>query len=339
MIRCALALIVTALTLLGGDTVKIASYNVENLFDLNYDGTEYLEYIPGTSWEWNREHYDAKLRNIARVIADIGADAIALQEVESLEALRDLKAAVKRAGLYYPHMAIAGAKNTTVKVALLSRFPILYTKEISVGASRKQRAILEARLDVEGAPLYLFVNHWKSKSGPESRRVVAAKALRKRLEALGHDTPILLVGDFNSHYEEYRLFLRKRKHNDTEGITGINHILRTVTDGAPVTLEALRRCDGCYYNLWYELPESQRWSHNFYGQKEGLDNMILSPGLADGRGIDYLPGSFRRFTPDYLFKKRAIFRWQQSRKHPKHHTGEGFSDHLPVYAEFTLLPK
>lgn len=317
--------------------MKVASYNVENLFDLHYDGTEYLEYIPGTSWQWNRENYDKKLRNIAQVIADIDADIIALQEIESVHALRDLKAAAKRAGSYYPHMAFAGAKNTTVKVALLSKHPIVSSREIAVTASRKYRAILEVKLDIDGAAFHIFVNHWKSKSGPESRRVISAKALRKRLDALGHDTPALLVGDFNSHFEEYRIFKRKRKHNDTDGITGINHILKTVREKRPVRLEQMASCGDCYYNLWYELPEKERWSHNFFGQREGLDNMIISPGLFDGKGIDYLQGSFDRFTPDYLFKKRSIYRWQRSRKHPKHHTGNGYSDHLPLFAEFRLV--
>ena len=337
MIRAAVVLLTACLTLFGGDTVKVASYNVENLFDLNYDGTEYLEYIPGSSWQWNPENYRKKLHNIAQVIADIGADVIALQEVESAEALKDLKKAAKRAGCYYEYSAFAGAKNTTVKVALLSKYPIAYAKEIPVSANRKYRAILEVKLDVQGQPLYLFVNHWKSKSGPESRRIVSAKALRQRLETLGHENAIVLLGDFNSHFEEYKTFKKKRKHNDTDGVTGINHILKSVTDDAPVSLEALKTCRDCYYNLWYELPEKMRWSHNFFGQKEGLDNMLISAGLHDAKGIEYLPGSFDRFAPDYLFKKRSIYRWQRSKKHPKHHTGQGYSDHLPITASFTVV--
>jgi endonuclease/exonuclease/phosphatase family metal-dependent hydrolase len=337
MIRIAAALLFAALTLLGAETMKIASYNVENLFDLHYDGTEYLEYIPGTSWQWNRTNYDKKLHNIAQVIADMNADVIALQEVESLQALRDLKKAVKRAGLYYPHHAFAGAKNTTVKVALLSQYPIAYARELPVSGSRKYRAILEVKLEIEGHPIYLFVNHWKSKSGPESRRIVSAKALKKRLDALGHDKPILMLGDFNSDYEECRIFEKERKHNDTEGVTGINHILRTRYREQPVTLDTLSGCSDCAYNLWYELPENKRWSHNFYGKKEGLDNMIITRGLHDGKGIEYLKGSFDRFTPRYLFKKRSLFRWQHSKKHPKHHTGKGYSDHLPISASFTLV--
>ena len=63
--------LMAAWTLLGAETMKIATYNGENLFDLHHDGTEYVEYIPDTSWQWNRTNYDTKLRNIARVIAEM----------------------------------------------------------------------------------------------------------------------------------------------------------------------------------------------------------------------------------------------------------------------------
>ncbi len=332
-----LALLYTAL--LAGGNVKIATYNVENLFDLTFDGSEYVEYIPNSSWQWNADNYRKKLHNLSRVIVDMDADVIALQEVESLEALRGLKAELNRKGLYYEHLAFAGKKNTTVKVALLSRHPVAYAKEVMVTAGRKYRNILEVKLLIENEPLYLFINHWKSKSGPESRRIISAKHLKKRIDELGAEHAIVLLGDFNSHFEEYRTFLRKRKHNDTDGVTGINHVLKTIDKGEPVTLEKLKNDSDLLFNLWYELPKKERWSHNYYGKKEGLDHIIISHGLVDDRGVEYVEESFRRFAPSYLFKKKGLYRWQKSKKHPKHHTGKGYSDHLPLIAEFKVVSR
>lgn len=336
MIRLLTGLLILMMALQGDEKMKVATYNVENLFDLHFSGDEYPEYIPNTSWQWDRRHYQDKLHNIAKVITDMAPDIIALQEVESLQALKDLKKEIKRQGHYMPHHAFAGAKNTTVKVALLSRYPIVYAREIPVSESRRYRAILEVKIDVEGHPFFLFVNHWKSKSGPESRRIVSAKALRKRIDALGADKAILVLGDLNSHYEEYLLFRKKRKHNDTNGKTGIDHVLSTLCDGDPTTLKTLRMDPRCMYNLWYESPQKQRWTHKYFGQKETLDHMIISAGLYDGKGVDYLPNSFQKFTPDYLFEKGTIYRWQRSRKYPKHHTGKGYSDHLPIFATFIV---
>ena len=168
-------------------------------------------------------------------------------------------------------------------------------------------------------------------------RVQCAKVLKKRLAQLNSDEPYILIGDFNSNYEEYRTFIKSRKHNDTNGITGINHILKTIdNDKNPITYTSLKSIDGFLYNLWYELPKEQRWSHKFKQFKEGLDNIIISPALADGKGLEYVRESFARFEEPYLFNKGKIYRWQQSRRYPKHHLGEGYSDHLPLYAKINF---
>ncbi len=336
MIRTLIALALMITLLMGDEKVRIATYNVENLFDLQHSGNEYLEYIPNTSWQWNRANQKKKLHNIAQVITDMAPDIIALQEIESLRALKDLKDELKRQGLYYQHYAFAGRKKTTVKVALLSKHPIEYSREIPISSNRRYRSILEVKVKINNRPLYIFVNHWKAKSGPESRRIASAKAVHKRIGELGQEKPILIMGDLNSHYEEYILFKKKRKHNDTKGKTGINHILGTLCHGKATTRSTLKKDRKCSYNLWYDLPKEERWSHIYYNKKEALDHMIITAGLLDGKGLEYLPGSIDKFTADYLFKKRYLYRWQRSKKYPKHHTGKGYSDHLPIYATFLV---
>lgn len=330
-----LFLLALLISLLGGIEVKIATYNVENLFDMNYDGTEYEEYIPNGDWGWNEEMYRIKLRNTATVIRGIGADIIGLQEVESESALKDLKAEINRQGLYYPYYAFAKTRNSAVNVALLSRYPIQSALKYPINYSGKYRDILESKIIIDGKVLRVFVNHWKSKSGPESERIACAKRLLLRLNELPGDEPYILLGDFNSHYEEHKTFLKSRKLNNTDGVTGINHILGTVDEeGNPITYAALKNTDGYRYNLWYDLDKEKRWSHQFRGHGEGLDNIIIPHALADGTGIEYVEGSFNRYDPDYLFNKGKVHRWQQSRRYPKHHLGEGYSDHLPISALF-----
>jgi len=316
--------------------MRIASYNIENLFDLKIDGSEYHEYIPNTSWKWNRTNYRKKLKNISKVIHDMECDIISIQEIESRTALKDLQKELKKKGSYFPYISITSKKKTSVQVALLSKFPILYTKELSVTSSRKYRNILENKIKIGSQNLYIFSNHWKAKSGAESQRIISAKVLRKRLRSLGYHQQIVLLGDFNSHYEEYILFKRKRKHNNTNGMTGINHILQTITDNKPTTLSSLSTCKTCSYNLWYEIDKKRRWTHKYRSSKEALDSIIITKGLSDQRGIEYIKNSFNRFDPDYLFKRNSPYRWQRSRKYPKHHTGKGYSDHLPIYADFKI---
>jgi len=310
----------------GESTLKIATYNVENLFDLQRSGHEYKEYIPNTSSQWNKKTYTIKLKNIARVIQDINADIIALEEIESLQALKDLRYTLKKNNLYYQYYKIANRKNTTIKVAILSKIPFVYTKEIFVTSSYKYRNILEAKFKINHQELYIFVNHWKSKAGPESMRIVSAKALRKRVQHLGFDKNIILLGDFNSDYEEYKHFQRKRKLNDTNGHTGINDVLHTKNKHTKKSL----------YNLWYDTDKNKRYSYIYRGKKEAMDNIIITPTLLKNSKLHYKKNSIQAFDKKYLFKGKYPYRWKVSRGKVRKHKGEGFSDHLPVIAEFVV---
>jgi len=321
-------------TLFGDRILKIATYNVENLFDLQKSGHEYSEYVPNGSSEWNQKNYKIKLKNIARVIKDINADIIALQEVESLQALLDLRFALKQSGLYYEHYSIADKKDTTVKVALLSKIPFLYSTEISVTPTYEYRNILETKFKIDGKELYIFVNHWKSKSGPESRRVFSAKALMKRVSDIGFEKNIILLGDFNSDYEEYIKFKRKRKHNDTDGITGINHILGTINQRERAA--DIKFAKNSFYNLWYDTSEENRYTYIYKGKKETLDSILVSQSLLNTKDISYIHGSVKNFDKEYLFNTNKINRWDISRTRVPKHKGRGYSDHLAIIAKFKV---
>ena len=320
-------------------TFKIASYNVENLFDLVQNGTEYSEYIPGTPYGWNKITFNIKLNNITKVIKDLGADIIALQEIESEKALICLQQRLKEFNVDYPYRAIADSKPTAVKCALLSKFPIISKKEIGIH-DESARNILMATVNIDNTPLILFINHWKSKQGPESMRVSYAKALKKEIEKIKKKTDFIILGDFNSNYNEYKTFYPFPKFNDTSGITGINHILKTVKNRQLVNEKILTGKDnfGYLYNLWLELDGQKRWSYKFFGEKNSPDSIILSKALYDDKGISYVDNSFNRFTADYLFKNDEIYRWQRSKKGKGKHLSKGYSDHLPVFAYFSTKP-
>ena len=319
-------LLLFLITLSFGDSIlKIATYNVENLFDLEKSEFRYEEYEPNGKSLWNQRNYKIKLNNIAKVIKDIDADIIALQEIGSLKALKDLRLEIKRQGLYYQYFNIANKKKTTTQVAILSKIPFIYSKDLSVTFSYKYRNILETKFKLNGEVFYIFNNHWKAKSGPESMRIVSAKKLRERTKEIGEDKNIILLGDFNSDYEEYIKFKRKRQHNDTHGKTGINHILET-----------LEPHNEGFYNLWYDTQEENRYSYIFKRQKEALDNILISQALLAKNKMSYIENSISNFDEPYLFKKKNINRWQMSHGRIKTHKGKGYSDHLPVVATFLI---
>ena len=327
------ALLLLFVTLVFGEKIMtIASYNVENLFDLDESGYEYKEYVPNGVSKWNLKNYKTKLKNISRVIIDIDADIIALQEIESLTALKDLRKTLQQNGLYYKYYKIADRKNTTVKVAMLSKIPFVYSKEVSVQSSMKYRDILETKFTVDGKSFYIFTNHWKSKGGPESMRIISAKALLKRIKQIGYDKNIILLGDFNSDYEEYVKFKRKRRHNDTNGKTGINHVLKSYKQNVKASETSFEKDN--FYNLWYDIDEKRRYTYIFRGKKEALDNMLISQPLLDKKAISYVYDSIGTLDKKYLYYKKRINRWYMSGKRPRIHRGKGYSDHLPIMAKF-----
>ena len=310
---------------------KVATYNVENLFDAKYQGSEYEEYIPGKH-NWNKRMVDIKLNHVAEVICDLDADILGLQEIENETIFNRLKQRLEKVGCGYSYSAITHKKGAPIQVALLSRYKIDKQNEIQVSYSPRVRNILEVVLTVQDNPLTLFVNHWKSKAykGYESKRIKYAKALQARIAKLSPSKEYIVLGDFNSDYNAYLTL--DEKNNDTEGKTGFSDVLKTKIEEN----EIIKAKQGWHYTLWKELAVDKRWSHKFYGKKSSLDQIVLPQKMFDGRGIDYVNASFKVFKAPYLFTKRGyINRWRY--KHGKH-MAKGYSDHLPVFAYFDTVP-
>ena len=315
---------------------KVASYNVENLFDAQYQGTEYNDYTPGKH-NWNKRMMEIKLNHTAEVICDLDADILGLQEIENSLVFEALLKRLKRVGCEYRYSAITHKKGAAIQVALLSRFPIKSRKELQVSYAPYTRNILEVEADVKGKSLTLFVNHWKSKSrkGYESKRIKYAKRLQKRILSMPTHKEYIILGDLNSNYNAH-LTLKKRL-DDTHGMTGIADVLKTVKDRKLIQENEISKAGrGSHYNAWQELPFKHRWSHKFYGNKSTLDHILLPSSMFDGKGLDYVNDSFRVFKAPYLFTKKGyINSWQY--KNGKH-LGKGYSDHLPIYAFFDKNP-
>lgn len=314
---------------------KVATYNIQNLFDAEYIGTEYEDYTP--KHNWTKRMVDIKLNHTAEVICDLNADILALQEVENSHVLQQLMKRLEKIGCAYGYSAITHKEGAPIQVALLSRFPIIKQRDIQVSYEERVRNILEVEVDIKGHPLTLFVNHWKSKAykGVESKRIKYAKALQSRIAKMPETKEYIILGDLNSDYNAYLTL--EDKLNDTKGKTAFNDLLQTkIGDFLVEEYEMPKASKGVHYTLWKELPLELRWSHEFYGRESSLDHIVLPRQMFDGLGVDYVNNSFKVFKRSYLFTKRGyINQWQY--KNGKHR-GKGYSDHLPVYAYFDLKP-
>ncbi len=322
-------------TVYGESVFRVSSYNVENLFDLKKNGMEYKDYVPGTRYGWDRFKVEKKNNNIADVIQKMQSDIVALQEIESSEALAGLKLSLRKKGVEYPFSVISDSGVSIVKCAVLSKFRICGKKEIRVDGA--WRNILRVSIEIEGKELIVYNNHWLSRNHFESKRIKAAKALMNDVATLKPGAEFIVVGDLNSDYDEYKRIRSDYRINDTSGTTGINHILKTIEQKCFVGKKMLcqKNFSGCMYNLWLEKSESDRWSYIYSGRKCSLDHILIPASLCDDRKIDYKENSFNVYKPEFLLRNDAIFRWQRTGSGV--HKGEGFSDHLPVYADFKLV--
>lgn len=320
---------------LNANTFSIASYNVENFFDLNEDNNEYSEFIPNTKSNWNENTFNIKVNNLVKVLKDIDADIIALQEVENRELIQLL---VKKLPAYNYYSFIK-YPDSAIGVGFLSKIKIKENRHLDVKFRTKLfRPILETTFLYENIEFKVFNNHWPSKAVGESYRVKYAKALQERIVQLPKDYDYILVGDFNSDYNEMQTFITNQKLNNSRGITGINQILNTVIDDKFITYDdILKNEKRVHYNLWLDVPTNERFSSKYREGNITPDNILVPAALFDTKKVSYLPNSFMVFKPEYLYENNSVKRWQISEgKFNRTHIGSGYSDHLPIYAKFSV---
>jgi endonuclease/exonuclease/phosphatase family metal-dependent hydrolase len=312
-----------------GRELILLSWNVENLFDDREQGSEYSDYRGG---HWSEADYRAKLACLAAGIEAScrgGPDIVALQEVENHRALEGLRQALRRRGYLYAAMVPDGISPTGV--AFLSRHPIVRTRThmLTFPEEPPLRPLLEIEVEVAGAPLILFNNHWKSKTEglPETEpsRLRAAAVLARRLRALQAEragVEFVVLGDLNENMEEF-----------AERGFGPQTALIPAAADAPgkyareslflVPLPAAQNPSSPGYECllliepWYALAEGERGSYVYRGRWQTPDHILLSPGCFDGRGWEYTAGSFRR-----------VFTETDGR--PRRFAAGGCSDHLPL---------
>ncbi len=281
----------------------IATYNVQNLFDLHYDGSEYKEFDPRNKNLWNKTKLEQKIKNTVKVINAINADIIGLQEIENQNSLNLLLAKLPQ----YQYSYFYKESNSAIGVALISKIKPIKTNYIQIHSKQPYtRPILELEFIIENKPFIVYVNHWKSKRTPESTRIDYAYSLKQHLKKINPKLDYIIIGDLNSNYDEKTTFQNDKELNDTYGITGINDILNS---------------DDSMINLWSELSIFDRFSYMYKGNKTTPDNMLVSQNLFDEQGISYIDDSFSVFKPQYLYSNGKINRNQ-------------YSDHLPLIATF-----
>ncbi len=177
--------------------VTVAFWNVENLFDNKLDRRSPREDL------YTSSELAEKLRKDGEILRELDADIVGLMEVENRGVLRRLVDDHLADREYKYVILMDEGDERGIDVALISRYPVL---GYSFDVPEFYRGILLARVAISGRPLYVVVNHWKSRLGGGeearmacSRRVV--ELVRDIIPAMegGTDVAVMVGGDLNDN--------------------------------------------------------------------------------------------------------------------------------------------
>ena len=312
----------------------VAFYNLENLFDTENDPLTYDDdRTPDGKDHWTEEIYQDKLKNMAKVMAEIGAEVsgntpaiIGVCETENRKVLEDLVNQETLIKQDYGIIQFDSPDRRGIDVALLYKkklfTPTHYkAKELLIydDNDKSKRVFTRDQLVVsgmlDGEKIHLIVNHWPSRSGGEkrsrSKRIKAAKLNRQIIDSIFSDDPyakIITMGDLNDDPTNPSVkdhLNAKRKVNNLD----IKELYNPMEDLAKQGYGSLAYRDS--WNLFdqiiisTELTKKDFSSYRFY--KAGIYNET------------YLVNAHGRYK-GYPYRSFASGSY----------TG-GYSDHFPVY--------
>ncbi|MDY8135300.1 endonuclease/exonuclease/phosphatase family protein [Aquimarina sp. 2201CG5-10] len=332
-------LIVSSLTLLGQEkkTYKvntIAFYNLENLFDTENDPITYDDdRTPTGKDHWTEEIYKDKLKNMAKVISEIGADVtknapaiLGVAEIENRKVLEDLANEPALLPKDYGIVHYDSPDRRGIDVALLYQKSIFRPKNTSIheliiydNNDATKRVYTRDQLlvsgELDGDLIHVIVNHWPSRSGGEARsrhkREKAAELNKKIIDSLFDIDPyakIITMGDLN----------------DDPDNTSVKKVLAAKAKKENVKLRGL-------YNPMAAMAKKGIGSLAWRDSWNLFDQIIISKALL---GEDYSTYRYYKsgvFNKNYLSNPRGRYKGYPYRSFANGAYTGGYSDHFPVY--------
>ena len=320
------------------DTLFVASWNLENLFDTVNDSLkEDEEFLPGSVKDWTKDRLDKKLYNLARVIHTMnnnrGPDLLGVVEVEH-QALLDRMDSEFLEDMNYSTAYLESPDNRGIDNGLIYRnsiFKVLSVigDTITLPDKYPTRLILNVNLlNRHNDTIHVFVNHWPSRRGGENEseinRITAAEVLKENVDRILRENPganILILGDFN----------------DEPTNTSILNTLKA----EPVLCDSIpgkfpEDTGGKLYDLAYKLYNEGLGTYKYRNDWNMLDQIIISGELLTGDEIHYICDSFDIYKPDFIVESSGKYAGSPFPTYGGNRYLGGYSDHFPVTARFVL---
>ena len=311
----------------------IAFYNLENLFDTINDPTKFDEASPIMEMNTGRsEVYKKKVHNMARVIADIGADGtgnspavMGVAEIENRDVMVDV---VNDPLLFEKNYGIIhydSPDNRGIDVGMIYQKALFqpihtssHTLYIYDDLTRKRvytRDQLLVSGNLEGDLIHIIVNHWPSRSGGEARsrskRVGAAKLNKKIIDSLQIIDPyskIIIMGDLN----------------DDPINVSVKDVLKAKANKEEVELKGI-------FNPYENFYKSGLGTNAWRDAWSLFDQIMMTQPFLEKNYTSFQFYKAFIFNKNYLVTKRGRWKGYPFRSFADGGFTGGFSDHFPVY--------
>ncbi|TXD93564.1 endonuclease/exonuclease/phosphatase family protein [Gillisia hiemivivida] len=311
----------------------VAFYNVENLFDTEDDPLIFDDdRTPLGKDVWTPEKYLDKIKNIARVISEIGVETsktapaiIGLCEVENLQVLEDLVSHPLLEKFNYQIVHYDSPDMRGIDVALL------YQKSLFTSDDSQSRRLMLYDLDdptkriftrdqlvvsgkLNGEAINIIVNHWPSRSGGEAKsnykREKAAYLNKQIIDSIYQKDPyskIITMGDFN----------------DDPTNKSFKKVLKTSNNRKTIAAQEM-------FNPMENLAKQGKGSLAYRDSWNLFDQILISESLLGSRsGLQFYQAGI--FNSQYLITLNGQFRGYPFRSYDYSGYTGGFSDHFPVF--------
>ena len=281
-------------------SLRIVSYNVENLFDTKHDTLKNdSSFLPDGMYHWSYRRYQTKIDRIAKVIVDIAGwetiPLVGLCEVENASCLRNLCYALRRFNYSYVHYDSPDERG--VDVALLydsTQIAIISAQALalSLNGDATRDILYVSALYQQRDTIHAMVCHLPSQLGgsaeTEWKRQQAKDLIQTQIDSILCQQPqakIVVMGDMNTHPQD-----------DLKGMV----------------------------NMMEPIQQKGQGTHKYQGIWTCLDQFYVSPSIAS-RSVASI------FSPQWLLEEDTKYLdYKPRRTYIGYRYNDGYSDHLPI---------
>ena len=281
--------------------------------------------------KWGGMKYFAKLKNMAKVLSEMGTDrlpqvgaaVIGVSEVENSRVLADLVAqpplkargwssCTSRGRTCGESTAPCSITRASSRPRNLFLQPYVYEEKDS---AQRTRGFLTVQGKLAGDDVTFIVCHWPSRAAVSHYRERAGRQVRALTDSIRKASPemkIVVMGDMND--DPFNPSMAKEL-------------------GARRNVKDVARGD--FYNPWWNvLAKEGRGTLMYDGKWNLFDQIVMSDNMLDADGRkDYSSLTFFKneiFSRNYLFQTEGRYKGNTKRTHASGTWLNGYSDHLPV---------